>query len=92
MSTVPCELNEENITVAPGEGLRPISILTDKYCEELAHPYLFPTGNFGYKVDREIDLSSVKYLNQRLLNYTKKFSADYDNIFFPFCYATSKFK
>ena len=80
--TIPCEINEENITVAPGEGLKPISILTDKHCEELAHPYLFPTGKFGYNIDRPIYLSPVKYFNQRLLNYTQKFSADSDYIFF----------
>ena len=73
--TVPCEINEENITVASGEGLKPISILTDKHCEELAHPYLFLTGKFGDKVDREIDLSPVKYFNQRLLNYMQNFFA-----------------
>ena len=78
--TIPCEIYEENITVAPGEGLKPISILTDKHCEEFAHPYLFPTGKFCYNVDREIYLSPVKYFNQRLLNYTQKCSADY--IFF----------
>ena len=70
--TIPCEINE-NITVAPGEGLKPISILTDKHCEELSYPYLFPTGKFGYNIDRAIYLSPVKYFNQRLLNY----------IFFP---------
>ena len=80
--TIPCEINEENITVAPGEGLKPTSILTDKHCEELAHPYLFPTGKFGYNIDRAIYLSPVKYFNQRLLNYTQKFSADSDYIFF----------
>ena len=79
--TVTCEINEEKITVSPGEGLKPISILTDKHCEELAHPYLFTTGKFGYKVDRDIDLSPVKYFNQRLLNYMQKFSADSDYIF-----------
>ena len=80
---IPCEINEENITVAAGEGLKPISILTDKHCEELAHPYLFLTGKFAYNVDREIYLSHVKYFNQRLLNYTQKCSADSDYIFFP---------
>ena len=48
--TIPCQINEENVTIAPGEGLTPVSILTDKHCEELAHPYLFPTGKFGYNV------------------------------------------
>ena len=51
--TIPCQINEEDITIVPCEGIRPLSILTDKYCEELAHPHLFPTGKFGYKVDRE---------------------------------------
>ena len=37
--TVPCEINEENITVVPGEGLKQISILTDKHCEEHIHIY-----------------------------------------------------
>ena len=46
--TIPCEASEESISMAPGEGVIPISILTDKHCEELAHPHLFPTGKFGY--------------------------------------------
>ena len=79
---IPCEINQRNITVAQGEGLKSISILKDKHCEELAHPYLFPSGKFGYNIDREIYLSPVRYFNQRLLNYTQKFSADSDFIFF----------
>ena len=52
---MPCKMSKENVTIAPGEGLTPVSILRDKHCEELAYPYLFPTGEFGYKVQREID-------------------------------------
>ena len=74
--TIPCEASEESITMAPGEGVTPISILTDKHCEELAHPHLFPTGKFGYSAPRKVALSPVKYFNQRLLNYKHKFSAD----------------
>ena len=44
--TIPCEINEEHYS-CPSEGLKSISILTDKHCEVLAHPYLFPTGKFG---------------------------------------------
>ena len=80
--TIPCQINEEDITIAPGEGIKPLSILTDKHCEELAHPHLFPTGKFGYKVDRKVPLSPIKYFNQRLLNYKQKFSSDPDYIFF----------
>ena len=74
--------DDENAIVAPGEGKLPVSILKDKFCEEPAHPHLFPTGKFGYKVVREIKLSPVKYFNQRLLNYTQRFAADSDYIFF----------
>ena len=44
----------EELTIAPGEGKQPMSILNDQYCEELAHPNLFPTGNFGYKIERNV--------------------------------------
>ena len=64
-----CEI-EESIVVAPGEG------------EELGHPHLFPTGQYGYKVEREIPLTPSKYFNQRLLHYTQKFASDNDYIFF----------
>jgi len=37
----------EQISIAPGEHQTQNSILTDKYCEELAFPYLFPPGKFG---------------------------------------------
>ena len=71
---------KEDITIAPGEGVQPKSILMDDYCEELAHPNLFPTGKFGFKVDRDVKLSPVKYFNQRLLNYKQTFASDADYI------------
>ena len=67
--------------MAPGEGVMPISILTDTR-DELAHPHLFQTGKFGYKFQRKVELSPVKYFNQRFLNYKQKFSSDSDYIFF----------
>ena len=78
--TQPVSNDKHSINIAPGEGKHPKSVLSDEFCEELAHPYLFPTGEFGYKVKRNITLSPVKYFNQRLLNYTQKFASDY--IFF----------
>ena len=71
--------------MAPGEGVTPISILTDQHCEELAHPHIFPTGKFGYSAPRKVGLSPVKYFNQRLLNYKQKVSANSDYIFFAHC-------
>lgn len=59
-----------------------MSILLDKQCEELAFPYLFPHGHFGYNVERDVRLSASKYFNQRLLNYKRRFASDIDYIFF----------
>ena len=63
-----------------GKNLR--TLLGDEFCEELAHPHLFPAGKFGYKAEREIQISPSKYFNQRLLNYSQKFASDSDYIFF----------
>ena len=76
-----CEM-EEGIVVAPGEGKKPVSILNDKFCEELGHPHLFSTGQYDDKGEREIPLTPSKYFNQRLLHYTQKFASDNDYIFF----------
>ena len=56
----------------------------DEKCEELAHPFLFPTGKYGYRVERDTKISPVKYFNQRLLNYKQKFAADSNCIFYAF--------
>ena len=76
-----CEL-EQKIIIAPGEGKQPISVLNEKFCEEPAHPHFFPSGRYGYQIEREISLSPSKYFNQRLLHYSQKFAADSDHIFF----------
>ena len=75
-------IDNENGIIAPGEGKIPISLTNDEYCEELAHPHLFPSGKFGHTAVREVKLSPTKYFNQRLLNYTQRFSSDADYIFF----------
>ena len=83
ISEVPsnCELEQE-IIIAPGEGKQPVSVLNEKFCEENAHPHLFPSGRYGYQIEREIPLSPSKYFNQRLLHYSQKFAPDSDYIFF----------
>ena len=82
ISHIPCAQDEENVTIAPGEGQKPLSILSDKYCEELAFPYLLPRGRYGFTREREIPLSASKYFNQRLLHYTQRFASSSDYIFF----------
>ena len=46
-------MDNECISIAPGEGRQPKSVLNDKFCEELSFPHLFPTGKYGYQVQRE---------------------------------------
>ena len=79
---IPGEVDKEGfVSVVPGEGKKPMSVFKDKYCEELTFPHLFTTGKYGYKVQRDIPLSPVKYFNQRLLNCSQKFASDSDYIF-----------
>ena len=52
VSNIPYAIDEEYITIAPGEGKKPLSMLSDKNCEELAFPYLLPKGRFGFNVNR----------------------------------------
>ena len=61
-------LNVDGIySIAPGEGRTPISIMQDPNCEEQSFPQLFPTGEFGYQVERNVKLSPKKYFVSRLL-------------------------
>ena len=82
--TVLLNTSSENefISIAPGENVIAESLLDDKFCEELSHPLLFSTGKFGFQFKRKVELSPTNYFNQRLLNYTQKFSSDSDYIFF----------
>ena len=82
INNIPCQVNDDNIVIAPGQGKQPLSLVNDKNCEELSHPCILPTGKFVYTADREIKLSPVKYFNQRFLNYTQKFASDPDYIFY----------
>ncbi len=61
-------LGNEIYNIAPGENRHPVSIMTDRKCEELAFPVLFPKGRFGYFEERKIKLTPVKYFNARLCN------------------------
>ena len=54
-----CDM-EKGIVVAPGEGKKLVSILNDKFFKELDHSHLFPTGQYGYKVER--DSINSKYI------------------------------
>lgn len=68
--------------IAPGENKHPVCVMTDRYCEELAFPVLFPKGRFGYKLERKIRLTPVKYFNARLLHYSGRFAMNSEYLFF----------
>ena len=72
----------QEISIVPGEGKKPSSMLQDKYCEELAFPHLFSNYQFEYRVEREVKFSPLKYFNQQLLNYTQLSASDSHYIFF----------
>ena len=72
----------EVYSIAPGEGKHPIHFMRDKHCEELSFPTLFPTGQFGYQIERTVPLSPMKYFNARQLNYTGRFASNPEYLFF----------
>ena len=61
------ELHEEAnqiFSIAPGEGKKPIPLLTDKLFEELSNPDKFPSGKGGYTdTKRSTRLTLRKYVN-----------------------------
>ena len=72
----------EIYNIAPGENKHPVCLMTDKECEELAFPVLFPKGKFGYTAERDIKLSPVKYFNARLLHHRGRFASNPEYLFF----------
>ena len=63
-------------SVAPGEGQKPIGILSDKHFEEMCNPTKYPTGIYGLVTERKTRLTVRKYFNQRLLDADGRFARD----------------
>ena len=78
---LPEEANQV-FSIAPGEGNKPIPLLTDTLFEELANPDKFPYGDGGF-ADRERDtkLTLRKYVNACLLDQDGRFAKDIEYIF-----------
>ena len=79
------ELSEEAnqiFSIAPGEGSKPIPLLTDKLFEELANSEKFASGQGGYAdTNRLISLTLGKYVNACLLDQDGHFAKDIEYIF-----------
>ena len=80
-----CEVPEQAnqiFSIAPGEGSKPIPLLTDKLFEELANPKKFPNGKGGYAdTKRPTTLTLQKYVNAHLLDQDGRFAKDIEYIF-----------
>ena len=69
-------------SIAPGEGNKPIPLLTDNLFEELANPEKFPTGKGGFAdTYRDTKLTLRKYVNAHLLDQDGRFAKDIEYIF-----------
>ena len=75
-------LHDGILSMAPGEGKKPISFIHDKCAEELSFPQLFPSGRFGFSHARSSKLTLKKYFQCRLLNCDRRFARNIDYIFF----------
>ena len=80
-SELPEEANQV-FSIAPGEGNRPIPLLTDTLFEEFANPDKFPFGKGGFAdTERDTKLTLRKYVNARLLDQDGRFAKDIEYIF-----------
>ena len=78
---LPEEANQV-FSIAPGEGNKPIPLLTDTLFEELANPDKFPYGKGGFAdAERDTKLTLRKYVNARLLDQDGHFAKDIEYIF-----------
>ena len=78
---LPEEANQV-FSIAPGEGNKPIPLLTDTLFEELANPDKFPYGKGGFAdTERDTKLTLRKYVNARLLDQDGRFAKDIEYIF-----------
>ena len=82
VSEIPCIINDENVIIAPGQGKKTVSNLSNTFFEEPVFPNLLTKGKFGYKAPQDIPISPARYFQQRLLNFNQYFASDVDYIYF----------
>ncbi len=71
----------EIVCLAPGEGQKPLQIMTDTNFEAMSNPEKFPYGTGCFSNEKPCKLSYQKYFNQRLLNVDGRFASDTDYLF-----------
>ena len=80
----------DNISIAPGEGKIPTSILQDEEWDMKSHPHLDPTGENNLNRKRKIKLSAQQFFEQRILNVNKKFANTASYVFAAVQYIENK--
>ena len=68
-------IENDGVSVAPGEGQMPTNILSEKDWDVKTFPHLFPNGRYGLHYKREQKLTNLQYFNQRLLNKDSRYSS-----------------
>ena len=71
-------IENEGVSVAPGEGQMPTNILSEKDWDVKIFPHLFLNGKYGliiWTYKREQKLINLHYFNQRLLNKDLRYSS-----------------
>ena len=61
------EMTADIFSVAPGEGQKPIGILSDEHFKEICNPTKYPGGKFGLMSNRKIKLTVRNYLTRDFL-------------------------
>jgi len=78
--------SEKIVSVAPGEGQRPLGMLEDKCFEEMAFPDKFPLSSGGLaSTVRDVMLTPQQYFNQQIFDCDGRFAKDTDYVF-SVCY------
>ena len=80
-SIMSIENPNEIVCVAPAEGQRPLSIMTDSIFETMSDPEKFPISDGCFAAERPRKLTYRKYFNQRFLDVDGRFAKDIDYLF-----------
>ena len=80
-SMMTVENPEATISVAPGEGEKPVFIMSDVHFEAMFNPDKFCYGDGTFSSERPRKLTYRKYFNARLLDVDGRFARDLDYLF-----------
>ena len=91
VSEIPNIINDKNVIIAPGQGKKLVSILSNEFCKEQALPYLLYKGKLGYNAPPDISISPARYFNQQLLNFNYYFKMHIISFLQDLCMSSTTF-